>query len=145
VPEWNPSGYDVTRGTRWLYAFLSPDERMVKVGLVLTRGRPPGRLREVAKKHPSVMQVAASPLAGVTHQEAERVESAVRHWLAAVYEFEHAGLVDWLILPESPPCDWQALLDSAVEAVLSIDHADLATAFPEGDINPLPDIGWVHR
>lgn len=119
VANWNATGYDLSRRERWLYAFLTVDGIQVKVGLVLTKERLAGRLREVARKNPGLTQVAATPLRGVTHQEAEHIESVVRHWLCASSGFDHSGLVDWLNVPDPPPEDWQALLDGAVAASLT--------------------------
>lgn len=142
MPEWNSTGYDVSRGTRWLYAFLDCEHQLVKVGLVLTEERLSARLREVAKKHPGVHQVAASPLRGVTHQEAEHIESAVRHWMTTAHDFGHAGLVDWLTVPGEPPSDWKALLDSAVVEVLTgrSDFEEPSSISVSKDVNPLPEV-----
>jgi hypothetical protein len=119
VANWNSTGYDLNRGERWLYAFLTADGSRVKIGLVLTKGRLTGRVREVARKNPGLAEVAATSLSGVTHQEAEHIESVVRHWLCASSGFEHSGLVDWLNVPAPPPADWQALLDRAVAASMA--------------------------
>jgi hypothetical protein len=67
MADWNSTGYDVSRSTRWIYAFVSGAERRVKVGLVLTEGRLSGRLREVSRRHPDVVQVAVSQLQDHTH------------------------------------------------------------------------------
>jgi len=108
----------MARGDRWLYAFAGAGSATVKIGLVLREDRLVPRLREVQRFtcQADLRQVAASILHGVNHPEAEHIESVVRHWLCGGAGFAHSGLVDWLVVPDPPPEDWQSLLDSAVRA-----------------------------
>lgn len=121
-PNWSSSGYDLNRGDRWLYAFLTRDGARVKVGLVLTEARLARRLREVAKacNEPELKMVATSVLPNVTHQEAEHLESIARHWIARQPGFDHAGSVDWLVAPGDDNIEWQELLDSSVDAAMAV-------------------------
>ena len=48
-PDWSSAGYDMARGDRRLYLFLTADEFLVKLGLVLDPSRVDGRLRQVSK------------------------------------------------------------------------------------------------
>lgn len=125
------------RSTRCLYLFLDPlgryldatdpsfgaGRQTVKLGLVLAPDRVARRLNEVAR-HKTVgreglLLVAQTPLEETNHAEAEHIEAVARHWLCKARGFEHAHLVDWLIVPEQPPHDWQVLLDEAVRAAQS--------------------------
>ena len=115
--EWNAIGYDLLRTDRWLYAFATADHRLVKVGMVLDERRLRPRLTEVRRKsrRPDLEEVWRSVLTAVTHEEAEHIESVVRHWLTGVAGFSYVGEVDWLAAPETlDPSDWSVVLDLAV-------------------------------
>lgn len=119
--DWNETGYDLIRTDRWLYVFGVPDDAVVKVGLVLLEERLEPRLREVAKKSgkPDLRLLGASAMVNVNHEEAEHIESAVRLWLTRCRGCEFVGVVDWIRGP-STTCDWQAMLDDAVSAIMRI-------------------------
>jgi hypothetical protein len=103
--------------------FLDATGSLVKLGLVLHPSRVKQRLAQVSRhrRHPreGLRCVAQTPLHNVTHQAAEHIEAAARRWLCNAHAFSHAGFVDWLEVPGTPPGDWQALLDDAVVAALS--------------------------
>lgn len=130
MPTWSSAGYDLERSDRGLYLLLDPDgphrkwsdaaRQAVKLDLVLDPSRFDERLRRVREnKHygqPNLRCVATQALPDVTHAKAEHIEAAARHWLCNARGFDHAGLVDWLLVPEPAPSDWGALLTEAAEA-----------------------------
>ncbi len=105
VPEWNDTGYDLTRQERFVYAFLTSSGTEVKVGMVGVEARLAPRLREVAKKwnDPGLRMVGHWVVPHVNSQTVEHVESVIRHWLVVAAGFEHSGRVDGLTVPTPPP------------------------------------------
>lgn len=120
--EWNDTGYDLLRTDRWLYAFATADNALVKIGMVLTEKRLRPRLTEVRRKsrHSDLTEVWRGHLPRTTHEEAEHIESVVRHWLTGTAGFSYVGKVDWL----APPAGfdgalWAVVLNQAVSESLS--------------------------
>jgi hypothetical protein len=116
--EYNVHGYDMARRDRYVYAFVSADERRVKVGLVNSEGALIARRRRVEKdcNEPGLHETAHVRVPSIDGHEAEDVEAAIRLWLNRAHGFQHAGRVDWLNVPNEHD-DWQRLLDDALEAV----------------------------
>jgi hypothetical protein len=121
VHEWNATGYDLLRADRWLYAFATEDHRLVKVGMVLVEERLQPRLAEVRRKskRPDLSEVWRGCMSGTTHEEAEHIESVVRHWLTGNAGFSYVGQVDWLASPPAfDRADWEHVLDCALRESL---------------------------
>lgn len=119
--EWNETGYDLLRTDRWLYAFATVDNALVKIGLVLTEHRLRPRLTEVRRnsRHTDLTEVWRGRLPETTHEEAEHIESVVRHWLTGSAGFSYVGQVDWLAPPAGfDTASWAAVLDEAVESAV---------------------------
>lgn len=119
--EWNETGYDLLRTDRWLYAFATADNSLVKIGMVLTEQRLRPRLTEVRRKsrHSDLTEVWRGRLSETTHEEAEHLESVVRHWLTGKAGFSYVGQVDWLAPPLGfDPHSWAVVLDEAVASAL---------------------------
>lgn len=117
VHEWNATGYDLLRADRWLYAFASADCKLVKIGMVLVGERLRPRLTEVRRKsgRPDLVEVWRGCMASTTHEEAEHIESVVRHWLTGAAGFSYVGQVDWLATPKGfGPADWDLVLTAAL-------------------------------
>ena len=100
--EWNAIGYDLLRTDRWLYAFATADNTLVKIGMVLTEQRLRPRLSEVRQKsgHRDLIEVWRSRVPASTHEEVEHIEAVVRHWLTGKAGFSYVGQVDWLAAPK---------------------------------------------
>lgn len=115
--RWGVGGYDEIVTDRYLYAFAAPNDRLVKVGMVLDEGRLRHRLRDVRRneRRKDLEMIAHSVVPNVNHEETEHIESVARLWLVRVQGFSFVGKVDWLLAPEYlPQSDWQSLLDKAV-------------------------------
>lgn len=120
--EWNETGYDLLRTDRWLYAFATADNSLVKIGMVLTEQRLRPRLTEVRRKsrRSDLTEVWRGRLPETTHEEAEHIEAVVRHWLTGKAAFSHVGLVDWLAPPAGfDVTSWADVLNQAVSESLS--------------------------
>lgn len=120
--EWNETGYDLLRTDRWLYAFATADHSLVKIGMVLTEQRLRPRLTEVRRKsrHSDLTEVWRGRLPETTHEEAEHIESVVRHWLTGNAGFAFVGQVDWLAPPAGfDVTSWADVLNQAVSESLS--------------------------
>ncbi len=125
VPEWNEAGYDLTRTTRFVYAFLRSDGSRVKIGTVSRVERLELRRREVARScgDHGLRMVAHVAIDEIDSHELEGYEGALQLFLslAAGLPFGHA--VDWLEVPgDSPVRDyddgqWQDLLDRALATI----------------------------
>lgn len=120
--EWNETGYDLLRTDRWLYAFATADHSLVKIGMVLTEQRLRPRLTEVRRKsrRSDLTEVWRGRLPETTHEEAEHIESVVRHWLTGKAGFSYVGQVDWLAPPAGfDVTSWADKLNQAVSESLS--------------------------
>jgi hypothetical protein len=119
--EWNATGYDLLRTDRWLYAFATADNTLVKIGMVLTEQRLRPRLSEVRRKsgHRDLIEVWRGRVPESTHEEVEHIESVVRHWLTGQAGFSYVGQVDWLATPmDFDTSAWSTVLDDAVAAAI---------------------------
>jgi hypothetical protein len=121
MADYSPDGYDMTRQTRCIYAFLSADGARVKVGMVGRAERLGPRLAEVTRKRGEAgLHLVASVLVhDLSEHEAEDTEAALRLWLSSSSGLTHAGLVDWLIVPPGADLEWQKLLEAGLAAITS--------------------------
>lgn len=120
--EWNEIGYNLLRKDRWLYAFATADNSLVKIGMVLTEQRLRPRLTEVRLKsrRRDLTEVWRSRLPETTHEEAEHIEAVVRHRLTVKAAVSYVGLVDWLAPPAgSDVISWADVLNQAMSESLS--------------------------
>lgn len=127
VASWNHTGYDITVGTRWVYAFVHSTRARVKVGMVGRGSRLAVRHREVAARHPDPLLWYAADVAipAVDAQTVEGIEASMQTWLALRAGLPFSGYVDWLAVPEGHPARafgagaWQHLLQQARDVILS--------------------------
>lgn len=120
---WGAGGYDKIVTDRYLYAFAAPNDRLVKVGMVLDKDRLQPRLQAVRRKErrKDLEMITHTVVPNVNHEETEHIESVARLWLVRAHGFSFVGRVDWLEAPVScPQSEWQQLLDRAVMQGMSL-------------------------